>query len=113
MNYYYDRYLPYPYHRRYYNIDPYYYRRYYNPYNIYNSQISDVNQNITNFGDMTDVIQNSDVYQLMAEPVGVTTVVLPKSLDESSPVGMCTSPMEPPQEPLPEDPGSSAVPFPI
>ena len=109
----YSRYQPYPYYRRYYNIDPYYYRRYYTPYNIYNSQISDVNQNITNFGDMNDVIQNSDVYQLMAEPVGVTTEVLPKSLDESqepSPGGMC----EPAPEPLPEESGPSpAIPFPI
>lgn len=114
----YYRYQPYPYYRRYYNIDPYYYRRYYSPYynyqqNIIDSQLADVDQSIINYGDMTDVIQDSDIYQLMAEPVGVTTVVLPKSLDGSSPVGMCTSPMESPQEPLPEDPGSSAVPFPI
>ena len=66
----YYRYQPYPYHMRYYNLDPYYYRRYYNPYynyqqNIIDSQIADVNQSITNFGDMTDVIQNSDVYQSM------------------------------------------------
>lgn len=112
MNYY-NRYQPYPYYRRYYNIDPYYYRRYYNPYNIYNSQISDVNQNITNFGDMTDVIQNSDVYQLMAEPVGICTLII-RPGEEPVTVGMCTSPMEAPQEPLPEDPAtSSAVPFPI
>ena len=63
----YPRYQPYPYYRRYYNIDPYSYARYYNPYNIYNSQISDVNQSINNFGDMNDVIQNSDVYQSMCE----------------------------------------------
>ena len=55
---------------RYYNLTPYHYRRYYNPYynyqqNIIDSQIADVNQSITNFGDMTDVIQNSDVYQSM------------------------------------------------
>lgn len=97
MNYHYNRYMPYPYYRPYYNMNPYYYRRYYNPYNIYDSQISDVNQNITNFGDMTDVIQNVDVIQSMAEPVG-----------------MCTAPMEPPQESIPEDPATSAaVPFPI
>lgn len=67
---------------RYYNLDPYYYRRYYNPYynyqrNIIDSQIADVNQSITNFGDMTDVIQNSDVYQSMTpapENVGICTV---------------------------------------
>jgi hypothetical protein len=62
----YTRYQPYSYQRRYYNIDPYSYRRYYNPYNIYNSQISDVNQSITNFGDMTNVNQDSNVYQLMS-----------------------------------------------
>jgi hypothetical protein len=66
----YSRYQPYPYQRRYYNIDPYYYRRYYNPYynyqqNIIDSQVADVNQSINNFGDMTDVNQNSNVYQLM------------------------------------------------
>ena len=74
----YYRYQPSPYYRRYYNLDPYYYRRYYNPYynyqqNIIDSQISDVNQSINNFGDMTDVIQDSNVYQLMAEPVGLCT----------------------------------------
>jgi hypothetical protein len=66
----YARYQPYPYQRRHYNIDPYYYGRYYNPYynyqqNVIDSQIADVNQSINNFGDMTDVNQNSNVYQLM------------------------------------------------
>lgn len=66
-------YRPYPYYRRYYNLDPYYYRRYYNPYynyvqNVVDSQIADVNQDIVNYGDMTDVIQDSDVYQSMASP---------------------------------------------
>ncbi len=73
----YYRYRPYPYYRRYYDLDPYYYGRYYNyQQNIIDSQISDVNQNITNFGDMTDVIQDSDVYQLRVEPenVGICTV---------------------------------------
>ena len=70
----YFRYQPYSYQRRYYNIDPYSYRRYYNPYNIYNSQISDVNQSINNFGDMTNVNQDSNVYQLMsAEPDAPST----------------------------------------
>jgi hypothetical protein len=56
---------------RYYNIDPYYYRRYYyNPYynyqkNIIDSQIADVDQSINNFGDMTDVIQDSVINQSM------------------------------------------------
>jgi hypothetical protein len=71
------RYQPYPYYNRYYNLNPYYYGRYYNPYynyqqNIIDSQISDVNQSITNFGSMTDVIQDANVYQLMTpEPENV------------------------------------------
>lgn len=77
----YYRYQPYPYYTRYYNISPYYYGRYYNPYynyvqNIVDSQVSDVDQSIINYGDMTDVIQDSDVYQLMTpapENVGVCT----------------------------------------
>lgn len=69
----YHMYRPYPYYRRYYNLDPYHYRRYYNPYynyvqNIVDSQIADVNQDIVNYGDMTDVIQDADVYQSMVAP---------------------------------------------
>ena len=44
--------------------------------NIINSQISDVDQSINNFGNMTDVIQDANVYQLMAsesEHVGICT----------------------------------------
>ena len=75
------RYQPYPYARRYYNIDPYHYGRYYNPYynyqqNIVDSQVATVDQNMVNFGNMTDVIQNSDIYQSMTpapENVGVCT----------------------------------------
>ena len=67
---------------RYYNLTPYHYRRYYNPYynyqrNIIDSQIADVDQSINNFGDMIDVIQNSDINQLMTpapENVGICTV---------------------------------------
>ena len=80
----YYRFQPYPYYRRYYNLNPYYYGRYYNPYynyqqNIIDSQIADVNQNINNFGDMSDVIQDSNIYQLMSaetepENVGICTV---------------------------------------
>jgi len=82
----YYRYQPYPYHRRYYNLDPYYYRKYYyNPYcnyqrNIIGSQVADVNQSINNFGNMTDVIQDSNVYQSMApasEFVGICTELPP------------------------------------
>lgn len=74
----YYRYQPYPYYNRYYNINPYYYyRRYYNPYqNIIDSQIANVDQNLVNYGDMTDVIQNSDIYQSMTpepENVGICT----------------------------------------
>jgi len=52
-------------------MNPYYYRRYYNPYynyqqNIVDSQIANVDQSINNFGDMSDVIQDSDIYQLRA-----------------------------------------------
>jgi hypothetical protein len=66
MHYYYR---PYPYYRRYYNLDPYYYRRYYNPYyNIIDSNIANVDQNITNFGDMSDVIQDSVIYQSLTPP---------------------------------------------
>ncbi len=63
----YRRYLPYPYYRRYYNINPYFYRRYYYPYyNIFDGQYANVDQSIINYGDMIDVIQDADVYQSMA-----------------------------------------------
>lgn len=60
---------PYPYRMRYYSLDPYYYGRYYNPYygystNVIDSQVANVNQSINNFGDMIDVNQNSNIYQL-------------------------------------------------
>jgi hypothetical protein len=73
----YYRYQPYPYYRRYYNLDPYYYRKYYYPYyNVVDSQVADVDQSIINYGDMTDVIQDSDIYQSMTpEPEKVTTPV--------------------------------------
>ncbi len=65
----YRYYRPYPYYRRYYNLDPYYYRRYYNPYyNIIDSNIANVDQNITNFGDMIDVSQDSVIYQSLTPP---------------------------------------------
>ncbi len=67
---YYWNYRPYPYYRGYYN--PYNYRRYYyNPYyynNIIDSNIANVDQNITNFGDMSDVIQDSVIYQSLTPP---------------------------------------------
>jgi hypothetical protein len=77
----YYRYQPYPYYRRYYSLDPYYYRRYYSPYynyqqNIIDSQFADVDQSIINYGDMTDVIQDSNIYQSMTpdpKPVGICT----------------------------------------
>lgn len=56
--------------RRYYD-DYYYYRPYYPvwPYYnyIYDSQISNVGQNISNFGYMNDVQQNAIVNQLRSE----------------------------------------------
>jgi hypothetical protein len=76
----YYRYQPYPYYRRYYNIDPYYYRRYYSPYyNIIDSQVATVDQNMVNFGDMTNVTQDANIYQIRTpapepESVGVCTV---------------------------------------
>jgi hypothetical protein len=77
----YYRYQPYPYYRRYYNLDPYYYRRYYSPYynyqqNIIDSQVATIDQNMVNFGDMTDVTQDANIYQLRTpapENVGVCT----------------------------------------
>ena len=65
----YYRYQPYPYYRRYYNLDPYYYRRYYSPYynyqqNIIDSQVATVDQDMVNFGDMTNVTQDANIYQL-------------------------------------------------
>ena len=76
----YYRYQPYPYYRRYYNLDPYYYRRYYSPYNIFNSQIANIDQNMVNFGDMTDVTQDANIYQLRTpapEPESVDVSVEP------------------------------------
>ena len=65
----YRYYRPYPYYRRYYDLNPYYYGRYYNPYNnIINSNIANVDQNITNFGNMSDVIQDSVIYQSLTPP---------------------------------------------
>ncbi len=77
----YYRYQPYPYYRRYYNLDPYYYRRYYSPYynyqqNIIDSQVATIDQNMVNFGDMTNVTQDANIYQLRTpapESVGVCT----------------------------------------
>jgi ABC-type antimicrobial peptide transport system permease subunit len=75
------RYRNYPYYRRYYNLNPYYYGRYYNPYynyqrNIVDSQVSDIDQSIYNYGGMTDVIQDADVYQSMTpvpKNIGIST----------------------------------------
>jgi hypothetical protein len=73
----YYRYRPYPYYRRYYNLDPYYYRRYYSPYyNIIDSQIATIDQNMVNLGDMTNVTQDANIYQLRSsvlENVGICT----------------------------------------
>lgn len=88
---------------RYYSLDPYHYARYYNPYynystNVIDSQIANVNQSINNFGNMMDVNQNSNIYQLRApEPT-------PASIEE--PV---TLPVEEPILPLIEEPVISPV----
>jgi hypothetical protein len=87
----YYRYQPYPYYRRYYNLDPYYYRRYYSPYynyqqNIIDSQVATIDQNMVNFGDMTNVTQDANIYQLRSpapENVGVCTEP-PTSLPEEA-----------------------------
>jgi hypothetical protein len=88
----YYRYQPYPYYRRYYNLDPYYYyRRYYSPYynyqqNIIDSQVATIDQNMVNFGDMTNVTQDANIYQLRTpapESVGVCTEP-PVSLPEET-----------------------------
>jgi hypothetical protein len=83
----YYRYQPYPYYRRYYNLDPYYYGRYYSPYNIFNSQIASINQRLVNFGGMTNVTQDANIYQLR------TPAPEPENVDVS---------VEPPVEPLVE-----------
>lgn len=78
------RYGPYPFHRRYYNLNPYYYHRYY-PFrnysqNIMDSQIANIDQNMINYGDMTDVSQNSNIYQLRTpdpDDVGICTAPTP------------------------------------
>ena len=70
----YYKYQPYPYYRKYYNINPYYYGLYYNyRQNIIDSQIANVNQNINNYGSMTDVIQNSNIHQSMTSEPEVST----------------------------------------
>ena len=80
----YHRYQPYPYYRRYYNLNPYYYGRYYNPYynyqqNIIDSQIADSTQSIVNYGDISDVIQDSDIYQSMSANTNDELKESPKS----------------------------------
>ena len=103
----YYRYLPYPYYRRYYNLNPYYYGRYYNPYynyqqNIIDSQIASVDQSINNFGDMTDVIQDANIYQSMTpapEPyVENVEVQPPEVLDTPHDVSVQVEPAEIVQE---------------
>jgi hypothetical protein len=90
----YARYQPYSYQRRYYDINPYYYGRYYNPYynystNVVDSQVANVDQNMVNFGDMTNVNQDSNVFQSRAEPVGLATLII-RSGEEPENVGVCT-----------------------
>jgi hypothetical protein len=83
----YYRYQPYPYYRRYYNLDPYYYRRYYSPYNIIDSQVATIDQNMVNFGDMTNVTQDANIYQLRTPaPEPESGGVLPEPVPELEPV---------------------------
>ena len=56
---YYDYYRPYPYYDHYWP-----YRPYYNDYYLYDSNVANVDQAITNFGDMQDVYQNSYINQI-------------------------------------------------
>jgi hypothetical protein len=86
------RYRPYPYYRRYYDINPYYYGRYYNPFynyqrNIIDSQIASIDQNITNFGDMRDVRQDANTYQLRS--------AVPEDPEKPTPTPETESPEEP------------------
>jgi hypothetical protein len=97
----YYRYQPYPYYRRYYNLDPYYYRRYYSPYNIFNSQIASINQRLVNFGGMTNVTQDANIYQLR------TPAPEPESVDVSA------EPPETPEEPQDSHDSSSSIILPL
>jgi hypothetical protein len=86
------RFQPYPYYRRYYNINPYHYGRYYSPYNIFNSQIASINQRLVNFGGMTNVTQDANIYQLRTpapEPESVDVSIEPTEPTEP------TAPIEP------------------
>jgi hypothetical protein len=83
------RFQPYPYYRRFYNINPYHYGRYYGPYNIFNSQIASINQRLVNFGDMTNVTQDANIYQLRApapETESADVSVEPSETPESNSV---------------------------
>jgi hypothetical protein len=100
----YYRYQPYPYYRRYYNLDPYYYRRYYSPYyNIIDSQVATIDQNMVNFGDMTNVTQDANIYQLRTpapEPESVGVLPEPEVVEP-----VVEPPVEvPPVEPEPVTP---------
>jgi hypothetical protein len=83
------RFQPYPYYRRYYNINPYHYGRYYSPYNIFNSQIASINQRLVNFGGMTNVTQDANIYQLR------TPAPEPESVEVSTEPTEPTAPIEP------------------
>jgi len=83
------RYLPYPYYRRYYNINPYFYRRYYYPYyNFFDSQYSNIDQGIVNYGDMTDVYQDANVYQSRTPEPKDDHQEEPESVDETHDVSV-------------------------
>jgi hypothetical protein len=71
------RFQPYPYYRRYYNINPYH---------------SSINQRLVNFGGMTNVTQDANIYQLRTpapEPESVDVSIEPTEPTEP------TAPIEP------------------
>lgn len=102
---YYRKYLPYPYYRRYYNINPYFYRRYYYPYyNFFDSQYSNIDQGIVNYGDMTDVYQDANVYQSMSsKPKAEHKEEKPKPVIVAHKVSAEIKPVEIVQEQHPTD----------
>jgi hypothetical protein len=79
----YHRFRPYPYYKRYYNINPYHYSRYYNPYyySIFGSQFANVSQSMVNFGGMSGVSQDSIINQFRTSNAEFTNEEV---------VGICT-----------------------
>ena len=82
----YHRFRPYPYYNRFYNINPYHYRRYYNPYyyGIFGSQFANVSQSMINFGGMSGVSQDSIINQFRTSNVEIVD-------EDEEVVGICTN----------------------